>query len=162
MSVHLEELSEGDGKQVIEIFNYYVENTFAAFREDRVEDGFFGQFLSDSKDYPAYVVRDGDEVLGFGMLRPYHSLPTFKRTADILYFLKPGFTGQGIGSILLQRLIADARNMNIGSILASISSKNEESVRFHQRNGFLECGRFHKVGRKFGSDFDMIWMQRHI
>ncbi len=162
MNVHLEKLSEKDGKPVIEIFNHYVENSFAAYREMKVSDDFIGQFLSDSQDYPAYVACNGDGILGFGMLRPFHPLPAFRRTADVLYFLRPGSTGQGIGSLLLERLLVDARNMNIDSILASISSKNEGSIRFHLRKGFLECGRFHNVGRKFGTDFDLIWMQKQI
>lgn len=162
MSIHLQAISEKDGAQIIRIFNHYVENSFAAFREKKVDDDFIGHLLSDSKDYPAYVVCDGDEILGFGMLRPFHPLPAFRRTADVMYFLKPGHTGQGLGGLLLERLIADAQNMNIDSILACIVSKNEGSVRFHQRHGFLECGRIHNAGRKFGVDFDLIWMQKHL
>lgn len=40
------------------------------------------------------------------------------------------------------------------------SSHNTGSVRFHQRHGFVECGRFLQVGIKSGQPFDMIWMHR--
>jgi len=50
--------------------------------------------------------------------------------------------------------------MGITTILASISSLNEGSLAFHQKNGFRECGRFRDIGVKKGRSFDGIWMQR--
>jgi len=35
-------------------------------------------------------------------------------------------------------------------------------IEFHLKNGFRECGRFMKVGRKFGEDFDVVWMQKQL
>jgi L-amino acid N-acyltransferase YncA len=50
----------------------------------------------------------------------------------------------------------------VDTILASISSRNDGSIRFHKKNGFRECGRFRRVGRKFGQDFDIVWMQLRL
>jgi L-amino acid N-acyltransferase YncA len=30
------------------------------------------------------------------------------------------------------------------------------------KNGFRECGRFLKIGRKFGEDFDAVWLQKRL
>jgi L-amino acid N-acyltransferase YncA len=54
------------------------------------------------------------------------------------------------------------RRWRISSILASISSRNEGSIAFHGRLGFRECGRFEAIGRKWGKDFDVVWMQRML
>jgi len=151
-----------NGKQVIGIFNHYIENGYAAYLENKVEDDFFGNFLAASKDLPAYVAHDGDTIVGFGMLRRYHPFPAFRRTAEISYFIAPGMTGKGIGNLLLDRLAKDAKERGIDSLLASISSLNEGSIKFHQCNGFQECGRFIKVGKKFDIDFDLVWMQKRI
>lgn len=162
MGVHIERMKEADGKEIIQIFNHYIENGFAAYLENKVDDSFFVHFLGASKGYPSYVVRYGDAVLGFGMLHPYHPFPAFRRAAEVSYFIAPGSTGQGIGSLLLERLTTDAKGMGVDCLLASISSRNEGSIRFHLRNGFTECGRFLSVGRKFGQDFDTVWMQKRI
>lgn len=37
-----------------------------------------------------------------------------------------------------------------------------DSLAFHRKHGFEDCGRFKGVGRKFGEDFDIVWMQRHL
>jgi phosphinothricin acetyltransferase len=52
--------------------------------------------------------------------------------------------------------------MEITSLLANISSRNRQSLEFHLRNGFRECGRFLKVGHKFGEAFDVVWMQKQL
>jgi L-amino acid N-acyltransferase YncA len=50
--------------------------------------------------------------------------------------------------------------MGIAAILASISFLNPESLAFHRKMGFQECGRFVAVGRKKERDFDEVWMQK--
>jgi len=50
----------------------------------------------------------------------------------------------------------------IDLLVASISSMNEASIAFHRKNGFRECGRFERAGRKNDQDFDIVWMQRRL
>jgi len=64
--------------------------------------------------------------------------------------------------MLLDRLLAKAREMGITSILASISSLNPSSLSFHESHGFEECGRFAGIGRKNGQGFDVVWMQKMV
>ncbi|NTV99129.1 MAG: GNAT family N-acetyltransferase, partial [Chlorobiaceae bacterium] len=101
-------------------------------------------------------------VVGFGMLRPFSTIPAFSRTAELTCFLRHGFTGEGIGRTVLSFLEEKARDTGITTILASISSLNEQSIRFHLSNGFQECGRFRAIGRKKGVTFDVIYCQKMI
>ena len=154
---------ETDGKAVIDIFNYYVRNTFAAYPEQEVPYEFFGMFLEICKNYPSVVVKDSEEqVAGFGMLRPHNPMPAFRHTAEITYFIRQGETGKGLGTKMLGFLETEGKRQGISTILASISSLNEGSIRFHVKNGFSECGRFIKVGQKKGILFDTVWMQKFI
>jgi phosphinothricin acetyltransferase len=63
---------------------------------------------------------------------------------------------------MLSRLAEEAGRMGIDSLVASISSENPESIAFHVKNGFRECGRFDRAGRKNGREFDIVWMQKHF
>ena len=95
-------LRETDGIAVIDIFNYYVTNTFAAYPEHEVPYEFVGMFLEICKNYPSIVVKDSEEhVAGFGMLRPHNPMPAFRHTAEITYFIRPGETGKGLGTKML-------------------------------------------------------------
>ena len=59
-------------------------------------------------------------------------------------------------------LESEARQRGIDTILANISSHNEQSLAFHAGHGFTECGRFRRAGRKFEKDFDIVWMQKFL
>jgi phosphinothricin acetyltransferase len=127
-----------------------------------VSYGLFDQFLKLTEGYPAFAARDeecNDRFVGFAFLRPYLPMPSFLRAAEISYFIEPGYTGRGIGSDLLNRIVAEARNKGVDTVLANVSSLNGASLRFHERHGFTECGRFRRVARKQGRDLDAVWMQ---
>ena len=163
MSAVLEKLSEDNRIPVMDIFNHYIENGFAAYPETKLPYELFDMFLGMARKYPAVVIKDeAGQVNGFGLLRSYHPMAAFQRTAEITYFLAPGRTGQGLGKVLLDFLEVEAGKMGIDCLLADISSLNESSISFHRKNGFKECGRFEKVGRKFGQDFDQVWMQKRL
>ena len=158
---YFENLSNEDRKSVIDIFNHYIENSFAAYFEEKVSYDFYDGFMRISEGYPRIAVKsDNGELIGFAFLRPHSPIPSFRRTADISYFIKPTHIGNGIGKSVLEYLIEKAKGMGIDSILASISSLNELSINFHFKNGFVKCGTLSKVGKKFGMDFDELIMQR--
>jgi phosphinothricin acetyltransferase len=96
----------------------------------------------------------------FAMLRPYNMMSVFSRTAEISCFIAPGMTGKGLGSHLVTHLLKEGRERGIATILAGISSRNDGSIRFHERLGFVECGRFREIGEKNGLLFDVVWMQK--
>jgi len=156
-------MTEHDRESIMDIFNFYVENSYAAYPEQRLPYDFYDVFLSMCKGYPAVTVRNGaGDVVGFGMLRPYHAMPAFSKTAEITYFIKPDCTGQRIGKRLLDHLEDEGRKKGLTSILASISSLNAGSLRFHVSNGFVECGRFKSIGQKRGEVFDVVYCQKML
>jgi L-amino acid N-acyltransferase YncA len=163
MEFTIKPITDADRKPVIDIFNYYVANSFAAYPESEVPYEIFDLFLQASRGYPAVTVRDGnDKVIGFGFLRTHNPVPVFTETAEITYFISPEHTDQGIGAGMLKHLEAEGKKMGIRNILASISSLNPGSIDFHKKNGFTECGRFKGVGKKKDRLFDIVWMQKTI
>lgn len=163
MNISFKPLNIDYKNKVMDIFNYYVENSFAAFPEEKLPLDFYGMFLKMCEGYPAVAVLDDkNSVIGFGLLRQFHPLPVFAKTAEITYFLKPEYTGMGLGKKLLDFLMQQAKEKGITSILASITSLNEGSINFHRKNGFVECGRFIGVGCKNKQVFDLVYMQRKI
>jgi L-amino acid N-acyltransferase len=151
-----------DKDSVISILNYYVRHSFAAYPEDDIEyDQIKGLFELPDR-YPFYILEAEGNIFGFGLLHPHLKMSTFSHTAEITCFILPEFTSKGWGGKILDRILNDARNMSFEVILASISSLNQVSINFHLKNGFEECGRFKKVGKKFNKSFDVVWMQRFI
>jgi L-amino acid N-acyltransferase YncA len=154
-------ITNDDRKKVIDLFNYYVENSFAAFPEKKVPYSTFDMFMQMSKGLPTGVLKDDTgKVIGFGMLRTFHPLPAFSRTAEITCFIDNSYTGKGFGKDLLAFLEKEGLKTGIINILANISSLNPKSIKFHRQNGFKECGCFLGVGKKNNRVFDTVWLQK--
>ena len=101
-------------------------------------------------------------MIGLGVLRPYFPFRKFHHTGVVSYFILPEYTRKGLGAQLLDVLYLNAKKKNMKSLLANVSSKNQASLNFHLKHGFVECGRFKAVGTKFGKYFDIIWFQRFL
>jgi len=163
MGTFLEPLAEGHGRACIDIYNHYVDHGFASFREAQLPYAAFDRFLAMAHGYPAYACLGDDRAVeGFGFLHAWHPSECFHRTAEATYFLHPDATRRGVGSLLLTRLLEDAAARKIQRVLASISSRNAESLAFHLKHGFAECGRFPRIGHKHGQDFDVVWMIKRL
>jgi phosphinothricin acetyltransferase len=159
MKYTIRNMQETDASNVMSIYNYYTKNGFAAYFDQPLPAQTFSRFQEMSQDYPAFVACDDDqEVIGFAFLHAYHSAPTFQRTAEITYFIHP----EHISKLMLSELIAGAINIGVDNIIASISSQNIPSLSFHRKYGFCECGRLPSIGKKFGQDFDVVYMQLGI
>jgi L-amino acid N-acyltransferase YncA len=162
MEVSFKPMANEDRKEIIDIYNYYIENSLSAYSDTIVPYSFFDRFLERTLGYPAYSIMVDDKIAGFCFLRAYNPFPTFNECAEITYFIHADFTGKGIGRKALEKLEEEARLKGITTILASIASENHESLVFHEKNGFAECGRFKKIIKKMNKRFDIIWMQKMI
>ncbi|MGB2928025.1 MAG: N-acetyltransferase family protein [Desulfobacterales bacterium] len=141
-------ISDEDRESIINIFNYYVENSFAAYPETKLPYEAFDIFLQMSQGYPTATVKDNyGKPIGFGLLRSHNPMATFSQTAEITYFISPEHTGKGVGKKLLRHLEKEGK---------------KRSIDFHRKNGFIECGCFKSVGRKKGRIFDTVWMQKML
>lgn len=162
MKIEFLQMSIEHTSENMEVYNYYIENSLAAYPDKVMPVEYFGKFLELTKGYPAYTIYDAEKIIGFCFLRPYNPHSTFKECAEITYFINKDYTGMGVGKTALNKLESEAANMGIKTILASISSENPQSLSFHQNNGFKQCGRFERIITKWGKPFDIIWMQKNI
>ncbi len=161
MDYRFEKLGPRHRKGVADVFNVHVVEGFAAYADVLVDDAFYSLIKGMVRDYPALAVVAGDNmVTGFGYIRPYSLLPSLSRTARLTYFLLPEYQRRGIGTRLLEHFEEEAKDLGVDCLLADVSSLNPVSLAFHKKRGFTEVGRFVRAGRKFGRDFDIIWMQK--
>jgi len=163
MEYSIRKAKRGDGIAVVNIFNHYVKNSFATYTGSPTGQHYFTQLWQMVGEYPFHVVEsEEDQAVGYGLLTDHHPSPAFKGTVEVSYFLSPDHVRKGNGTLLLNSLLTEAATLGLKNILASINSLNEPAIRFHQKNGFNECGRFRKIGKKFEQPFDVVWMQKKI
>jgi L-amino acid N-acyltransferase len=158
--MRLREMQESDRDAVMRIFNHYAETSFAAYPDGPPPPPFFPHLREGALS--AVVLEDDGGIAGFGLLKPFLPFPAFKKTGMLTYFIAPEFTGTGLGTRMLGRLVEDAKKHGQKTLVVNISSKNEASIRFHAKQGFTVSGNLTGVGEKFGEPFDVVWMQRPV
>jgi L-amino acid N-acyltransferase len=154
---------DADAKSIADIFNYFVLNTLYAYPSVPADESILQRMKSLAGRLPIYVAESSDgAVVGFSALRPVHFADTISRSAEFTIFILPAHTRSGLGGTMLAKMEEDAKALGVDAIIGGASSHNQPSLDFQRKNGFTECGRFQRVGRKFDKDFDIVWMQKFI
>ena len=107
----------------------------------------------------AYVAEADGTVAGFAVYGPWRELDGYRHTAEDSVYVREGQQGLGIGSLLLDALIASARAVGHHVLIADIEAGNVSSIRLHERFGFRHVGTVPEVGTKFGRWLDLPIMR---
>jgi phosphinothricin acetyltransferase len=148
---------EHDLQTMLEIYNFYLVTTTATFDYQPVSpDEFLRRIFIGHEKYQTYIIRRQNEIAGFCFLTQYRKKEAYDRTAEIGLYLKPEFTGRGIGDLAIDFLEKVAVSKGIRVIIASISGENTHSIKLFQDMGYEECAHYKQVGEKFGRLLDVI------
>jgi phosphinothricin acetyltransferase len=113
--------------------------------------------------YPYLVASLEGRVTGYAYAGPYRPRPAYRFTVENSVYLAPAIHRRGIGTQLLQRLIAECEARGYRQIIAVIGdSANAGSIGVHTRCGFAMIGTHPDVGFKFGRWLDTVMMQRAL
>ncbi|MDO9108073.1 MAG: N-acetyltransferase family protein [Coriobacteriia bacterium] len=152
-----------DIESIARIYNHYVLHGTATFDTEpkSVEDR---RAWLDSRGprHPVLVALVDDEVVGWGSLSPWHTRPAYDDSVEVSTYVDPEHLGKGIGSQLMEALIARASDIGHHAVISQIVAGNEASLALGERFGFEEVGRLPEVGRKFGQLLDVVLMIRLI
>jgi len=105
------------------------------------------------------AVTDAAEVIGYGSLAPFRAKAGYWPTVENTIHIAADHRGQGVGQAILDALIARATALGKRVMVAGSDAGNDGSIRFHQRNGFVEVARMPAIGRKGGRPVDLVLLQ---
>jgi phosphinothricin acetyltransferase len=115
------------------------------------------------KGYPYLVAQRAGAVAGYAYAGPYRDRPAYNWCVEDSIYIAPEFHRQGIGRLLLTRLIAESEALGFRQMLGVIGdSANTASVAVHAATGFRLIGTFQSVGFKHGRWLDTVLMQRPL
>jgi len=159
-SFRLRPMAERDLGAVNAIYNHYVLHSTCTYQlEPEADEARAAWFAARDAGHPRLVVEDGARVVGWGSLAPYHTRGGYARTVENGLYVDLAHHRRGIGSMLLDALIAGARTADHHVILARIDADQAGSIALHTRFGFEHVGRLREIGRKFGRWLDVVEMQ---
>jgi len=106
------------------------------------------------------VARSGQEVAGWAALGPVSKRPVYAGVAEVSVYVAEAARGQGIGRLLLNRLIAESEAAGIWTLQAGIFPENNASIRVHTSAGFRIVGIRTRLGCMKGRWRDVVLMER--
>lgn len=110
--------------------------------------------------FSAIVAVDGNAVVGFAALSPYKDRAAYRTTVEDSVYVDRGRGGEGIGTALVDRLLAIAAASGFHAVIARIEASSAASRALHARCGFELVGIERQVGRKFNRWLDVAVMQK--
>lgn len=101
-----------------------------------------------------YLALDNEEVVGWCKLTPRND--SFCRHVGVLSMaVVKEYRSQGVGSLLLRKVIQNAKEHGFEKIELEVFSRNNDAVNFYYKNGFLDEGE-RKNSAKFCDGYDHL------
>ena len=161
MLMNIRKATEADLPDILEIINYNILHSTAIY-------DYKPRSLSDQQKWfaekqktgmPVIVAEANEIVTGFGTYGIFRPKEAYKFCVEHSVYVNNHFTGQGIGKQLLTDLIRLAKIQGMHTMIAGIDAENVDSIRFHEKFGFIEAGRLFQAGYKFNRWLDLVFMQ---
>ena len=153
--------TDSDLDAVLDIYNFYIETTTATFDCGPVsKEEFLGRNIMDHEKYRVYLITQENILAGFYFLTQFRKKKAYDRTAEAGIYLKPEYTGRGIGKESVAFLEEEARKRGIKVLIASISNENTASIKLVREMGYEKCAHYKQVGEKFGRVLDVVEFQK--
>ena len=162
MEIHIRTARIEDTEAILEIVNDAILNTTAIYDYDvRTLNEQLDWFREKGQqNFPVIVATDeNDKVLGFGTYGSFRLKAGYKFTVEHSVYVREGFSGKGIGKLILSELIEVAKKQKLHTIIGLIDTDNAGSIVFHEKFGFEKAGVLKEAGYKFEKWLDVQLMQ---
>ena len=164
-SIKIRDVLSEDAERIQEIYSPYVAYTTISFEitvpnklemKRRIEKAL-------SNEFP-YIVAENETgtVVGYAYADKFGEREAYRYSFIVSIYLDMEVRSRGIGQKLYDELEKRMKKMGIVQVVSAITGKNQKSLKFHEKNGFIKIGHFPNVGYKMGEWHDIIWMNKTI
>lgn len=102
----------------------------------------------------------GPTVRGWVALSAVSSRCVYAGVAEVSVYVDPRVSGRGVGTALLERVIASSEAAGIWTLQSGVFPDNDASRRLHAKAGFREVGRRERHGQRDGVWRDVLLLER--
>ncbi len=156
---------ESDVPVLARIYAHYVGHSTATFEIEVPDTQEIDRRRMEiqSQGLPYLTVEDSGIIRGYAYAGPYRTRPAYRFSVEDSIYIEPNSVGQGLGRLLLARLIEVCAANGRRQMIAIIGDRaNTASIRLHARLGFRHVGCLEGVGWKFERWIDTVIMQRAL
>jgi len=160
----IRDATEADVDALTAIYNDVIASTDAIWLDDPVTRSDRMSWLHAQlvDRWPVLVADIGGTIAGYGAYGPFREKSGYWPTVEHTIHIERSHRGTGVGTALLEALVAHALGQGKHQMVAAIDAGNTGSIRFHERHGFRVVGELAGVGRKDRRSVDLVLMQRAL
>ncbi len=161
-----------DAEALANIYRPYVMDTAITFDLEPPKADHFADKIAKSKEegYPFLVASVSDQIVGFAYADRFKDRAAYDNSAETSIYIRKDLRALGYGHQLYKALEDCLRNKgtkNLYACIASTEAKDDAhlddgSIIFHSGLGYKVIGHFSKCAYKFGTWYDMVYMEKFI
>ncbi|WP_027084445.1 GNAT family N-acetyltransferase [Cohnella panacarvi] len=147
-----------DLERIVEIYNSTIPSRMVtADLEPVTVESRYAWFHEHSQDRrPIWVLKEDERMIAWLSFQSFHSRPAYNATAELSIYIDASYRGQGIGSLLLKKAIAECPRLGIDNIVGLVFGHNEPSLALLRKFGFQEWGRLPRIAVLDGVERDLV------
>lgn len=152
-----------DAADLVAIYAPYVETTAITFETEvpTVVD-FASRIEKTLVKFPYLVAVEDGKIIGYAYASTYYARAAYDWTVELSVYINQEARGKGIGSMLYDALEEDLTARGFKNFLACIALPNPASIALHEKRGYEQVAHFKKVGYKFDTWHDIVWLQKSL
>lgn len=149
---------------ILELMNHAILNTTSIYEDEPRTLNYIETWFSQKQtaEFPVLIFEVGRKVAAFGTYGTFRVGSAYRLSVEHSVHVHKSFHGKGIGKQLLSSLIERAKKEGRHAMIAGIDSENKSSIKFHEKMGFKEVGRFPEIAFKFDNWLELVLMQRFL
>ena len=147
-----------------EICNEVLRNSNSIYREEEVDLAERYAWFDEKMEhgYPLFGAYESDKLIGYAGYGSWRAAQGYRKTVELTIYVDNKYRGTGVGSLLMQTIIDQAKSDGYHVMLGAIDAENKGSIGFHKRFGFIETARMPEVALKNGQWLNLVFMQLNL
>ena len=101
-----------------------------------------------------------NNLAGFAALSPVSRRKVYAGVAEVSVYVDQGYWGQGVGSLLLSRVVACSEEHGVWTLQSSTFPENRASIRLQEKHGFRRVGTRELIARQGDRWRDTVILER--
>lgn len=150
-----------DAAAIADIYNQGIRDRVATLEtEERTPEERAAWLAARDDRHPVYIAELNGAIVAWGSLNAFNPRPAYQWVADFSVYVDGANRGHGLGSAMLDHLIAEATRLGYHKLVLAAFPFNEAGMRLYQSRGFRTVGTYHQQGKLDGHWVDTIVMEK--
>jgi L-amino acid N-acyltransferase len=153
---------EQHASDILAIFNDAIANSTALYEyKPRTMETMKAWFATkEASRFPVIgAVDESGAFMGFASYGTFRAFPANKYTVEHSVYVEKSHRGKGVSVVLLNAIIAKAREADLHTLIGGIDAANDVSISLHKKLGFTHAGTIRHAAFKFDRWLDLAFYQ---